>query len=262
MLRHCIIGVDYSPEWEHTLAHLPAIKALLGIESLTLVHVIESFKRQRTQDQPGAIEGYLQSLSDRISAELGVSVDHEVRSGFAASEIIAVANERNADGIIALNRSHSASREKLVGNIVINLARMSKLPLLVLASDGVITGTDAPVILGTDGSVAAQAAQRWFETLVKGGNPGLALWVSADQLDNAEQAEQVLTALDSSFAHVSTRQLQGDATEQLVNTASEEKAALVIIGKRGSTPIQELLIGSTAESVVRESRQPVLMIPA
>ncbi|SDT87629.1 universal stress protein [Halopseudomonas salegens] len=261
MLKHCIVGVDYSPEWDRTLEYLPAIKLLAGLEHLTLVHVVESFKRQRTRDQPGAAEGHLKHLAEQLSADLGIAVDYVVRSGFAASEILEVAKTRAADGIIALNRSHSASREVLIGNIVINLARMTRIPLLVIASDGAIAEPGAPIILGTDGSAPAKAAQHWFEGFVRQGNHGLALWVDADEHDDEEEAHRSLSNLSSAFSNVATRRLKGDATDQLVKTASEEKAALLIIGKRGNTPIQDLLIGSTAESVVRESRQPVLLIP-
>ncbi len=262
MLKHCIVGVDYSPEWDRTLEYLPAIKNLVGLEHLTLVHVVESFKRQRTQDQAGVAEGHLKGLAEQLTADLGIAVDYQVRTGFAASEILEVAKKHEADGVIALNRSHSASREVLVGNIVINLARMTKLPLLVVASDGAIAEPGAPVILGTDGSGPAKAAQRWFEGFVRQGNHGLALWVDADEHDDEEEAHRSLSTLSSEFSNVATRRLKGDVTDELVATATEEKAALLIIGKRGSTPIQDLLIGSTAEAVVRESRQPVLLIPS
>jgi nucleotide-binding universal stress UspA family protein len=37
--------------------------------------------------------------------------------------------------------------------------------------------------------------------------------------------------------------------------------SLLIIGKRGVTPINELMLGSVAEYVVRESLTPVLLVP-
>ncbi|MCL5042949.1 MAG: universal stress protein [Gammaproteobacteria bacterium] len=262
MLKHCVVGVDYSPEWDRTLDYLPAIKQLVGLERLTLVHVVESFKRQRTQDQAGVAEGHLKGLAEQLTADLGIAVDYEVRTGFAASEILEAAKKHEADGVIALNRSHSASREVLVGNIVVNLARMTKLPLLIVASDGAIAEPGAPVILGTDGSGPAKVAQRWFEDFVRQGSHGLALWVDADEHDDEDEAHRTLTTLSSEYSNVATRRLKGDVSHELVNTANEEKAALVIIGKRGSTPILDLLIGSSAEAVVRESRQPVLLIPS
>ena len=261
MFKHCVLSVDFTPEWERTLDHLPALMPLLGIERLTLVYAVEGFKRQCSEDDPAIAERNLADLALRITSELGVQADNQVRHGFAASEVLQAARDTAADGVIALNRSHSASRELLVGNVVVNLARMSKLPLLILSSDGAVVEPHAPVVFATDGSAAARSAEKVFSALVSAGSHGLAVWVDADQHDDEEEAHRVLSSLASQHENVAARRLKGSAISEIVKAAEDEQAALLIIGKRGTTPIVELLIGSVAEGVARESRQPVLLVP-
>ncbi|WP_304641030.1 universal stress protein [Pseudomonas sp.] len=262
MFKHCVLAVDYSSEWDKALDYLPAIKPLLGFEQLTLVYVVETYRRRRIEDSEASAQGHLKELASRIRDELGVTVDFQVRSGFAASEVLDVAKRQHADAVITLNRSHSAGRELFLGNISMNLARMSRLPLVILSSDGNIVAPDAPVVFATDGSPSGNAARRCFEELVKQGRHGLAVWVDADSHDDEDAAHRILTDLSARHPNVAARRLRGSAADQINQTAVDEKAALVIVGKRGSTPISELMLGSTAESIARECRQPVLLVPS
>lgn len=262
MLKHCVLTVDYSGEWGHTLDYLPSLLALLQCEQLTLVHVVEVFKRKFLQDQPNIVEENLKAIAGRIRDDLQVAVDWEVRSGFAASQIIDVAKARKADGIIALNRSHSPIREFFMGNIVLNLARLSHVPLVVVSSDGVVASENAPVMLATDGSTATRVAQDWFERFVKAGRNGVAVWVDSDRHDDEVKAHRTLAALTSTYSGVTCRHLQGDAVNKLIEEADELNAALLVIASRGSTPIEHLPIGKVAEGVVLKCQQPVLLLPA
>jgi nucleotide-binding universal stress UspA family protein len=261
MLKHCVLTVDYSGDWERTLDYLPGLLALLQCERLTLVHVVEVFKRRALQDAADVIEENLKDIAGRIGEQLQLAVDWEVRSGFAASQIVDVAKVRKADGIIALNRSHSSAREYFMGNIVLNLARLSHLPLVVISSDGVVATEAAPVMLATDGSDATRVARDWFERFVKAGRDGVAVWVDSDRHDDEAEAHRTLAVLTSTYPNVSCRHLQGDAVSKLVEEAAELDVALLIIARRGTTPIEHLPIGKVAEGVVRKSRQPVLLLP-
>lgn len=82
-----------------------------------------------------------------------------IRHGFPASELSAAARKIKADGIIALNRNHSASRAALFGNVVLNLARVSTVPVVVIPSDAELARDDSPLMLATDGSDSSRNAQ-------------------------------------------------------------------------------------------------------
>lgn len=52
----------------------------------------------------------------------------------------------------------------------------------------------------------------------------------------------------------------GPAAPEIVSAARREKAELVVIGTRGATGFRHLLLGSTAEKVMRLSESPVLAV--
>ncbi|MFB0566352.1 MAG: universal stress protein [Candidatus Aminicenantaceae bacterium] len=52
---------------------------------------------------------------------------------------------------------------------------------------------------------------------------------------------------------------EGSASKRIIETAKEEKADLIVIGKRGLSAIEKLFIGSVANQVLRNSSVPVLI---
>ena len=53
---------------------------------------------------------------------------------------------------------------------------------------------------------------------------------------------------------------EGGAFFEIVKTAREESADLIVMGTRGRTGLEHLILGSTAENVVRKSPCPVLTV--
>jgi len=53
----------------------------------------------------------------------------------------------------------------------------------------------------------------------------------------------------------------GDPAKEIISKAVERKASLILLGKTGRSLIKELLLGSIATAVVKESKIPVLVIP-
>jgi nucleotide-binding universal stress UspA family protein len=52
----------------------------------------------------------------------------------------------------------------------------------------------------------------------------------------------------------------GSPAKAIVAYADEVNAALLVVGGRGSNPARDLLLGTTAQSVIRRSRRPVLVV--
>jgi nucleotide-binding universal stress UspA family protein len=52
----------------------------------------------------------------------------------------------------------------------------------------------------------------------------------------------------------------GDPAEQILDLARSERIDLIVIGTHGHTPLARILLGSVAESVVRNSPCPVLTL--
>jgi len=59
------------------------------------------------------------------------------------------------------------------------------------------------------------------------------------------------------YAH---RLLSGDPASEIVNLAKSEHADLIVLGTHGRTGLERLLMGSTAEQVLRRAPCPVLAV--
>jgi nucleotide-binding universal stress UspA family protein len=53
----------------------------------------------------------------------------------------------------------------------------------------------------------------------------------------------------------------GDPKDSIIERAIEIKASMIVLGTHGRTGLSHLLMGSTAEYVIRHSPIPVLVIP-
>lgn len=58
----------------------------------------------------------------------------------------------------------------------------------------------------------------------------------------------------------SHRLLQGDPASEIVNLAKAEHVDLIVLGTHGRTGLERLLLGSTAEQVLRRAPCPVLAV--
>lgn len=229
MLKHCVLGFDYSESWQKTCDLLPPILQLAGVQKLTLVYAVDTTRRGSVEDSEAAAASHLEKLAQTLSAELGIPVDHDVRRGFAATELHEAARLHKADGLIVLNQSHSAGRALFYGNITLNLARLTHLPLLIIPADTPPIEPQGTVLLATDGSSPAQVAQRAFERLLGGNRRGLVLWVETDEFDNTAVINEQVNELISRHEQVVVRHTRGSAVREIVKTADDEQVALVVL---------------------------------
>jgi nucleotide-binding universal stress UspA family protein len=76
-------------------------------------------------------------------------------------------------------------------------------------------------------------------------------------------ARAALTAIAERLApRVRTHVAEGVAHEQILAEARRVGADLIVLGSRGHTLSERLLLGSTAERVIRKATVPVLVVPA
>ena len=127
-------------------------------------------------------------------------------------------------------------------------------------------GADSRLLmLATDGSQAATQAENLAGLLAPKFERRLALTAicASEECDREiADAQRHLDELSQKISDLETRVLDGDPRRAIVEEAKREGADLIVIGKRGRTPIQALLLGSTAEAIARGAQCPVLVVPA
>jgi nucleotide-binding universal stress UspA family protein len=133
------------------------------------------------------------------------------------------------------------------------------------------------ILVGLDGSVASETALRWAVSVAQAENGELLVaavrdpwfpeaWPETIEEKRGATAERLrcwsTPAIESG---VPWKQLvlEGDPREQLLDTATAEKADLVVVGARGSGGHRHALhLGSTTHHLVHHTRLPVAAIPA
>lgn len=85
-----------------------------------------------------------------------------------------------------------------------------------------------------------------------------------DVVENVHRSGEEFLRQEKSLApaelHVQTFLKVGDPSQQIVTTALNWEADLIVIGTHGRAGISHMLIGGTAESVVRRAHCPVLTV--
>lgn len=126
-----------------------------------------------------------------------------------------------------------------------------------------VPGSPVPLtraLLAYDGSpkaeealfVAAYVASQWQVSLVV----ATVLGDSAVPPDVIAQAQAYLESRAVQAAYV---QAQGPVASAILQTAEDHECDLLLMGGYGYTPVMEIVLGSTVDQVLRESRQPVLI---
>ncbi|MFH1625661.1 MAG: universal stress protein [Pseudomonadota bacterium] len=75
-----------------------------------------------------------------------------------------------------------------------------------------------------------------------------------------KQGEKIEKKLRKSGFEVKVRIKTGVPLKEILKVEEEEKVSAIVIGSHGKTNIEEMLLGSVSEKVVRQSKKPVLII--
>jgi nucleotide-binding universal stress UspA family protein len=93
--------------------------------------------------------------------------------------------------------------------------------------------------------------------------PSLPGEVAIEILQKANAAIEGLIASEQSSLHglaFTTEVTSGRAFDEIVNRARQWKANLIILGSKGTTVLEEIIVGGTAEAVTREAPCSVLVV--
>jgi nucleotide-binding universal stress UspA family protein len=268
MFRHIVVAVDFSPAWKVIGRHLPNLRGW-GCERLTLVHVLASHYPLAPAESHRTYYEKLLAESANALKQVGFQTAEMVEAGDPAEVLITVANRMNADCLLAGSHGHSTLRSWFIGSTVLNLARLTSRPLLLLPIHAKLALADtlSRVVLGLDCSEAAMGAERFFLDLLGSDVQGLAVCAIEhgnpdDQTHEQQCAVTYIERFGQAYPGLLTSRVEhGVAADVIIQSARDTLADLIIVGKRGHNRLRELLLGSTAEAVCRRAGIPVALIP-
>jgi nucleotide-binding universal stress UspA family protein len=176
--------------------------------------------------------------------------------------------------VVGSHRSRHA-RSVLTGRLPLRIAEHAACPVVVVPDDWQPRFGSIVAGLGDDDSsdaavafAAAQAADlgvdlrilhAWSPPSSSADLPSLVLDPGQLRAAHGKRLAEVAENLRDQGVAVRESLHDGAAGDALVALAAE--AALVVVGTHRTGPIGELLVGSTAASLIRDSRTPVCVVP-
>jgi nucleotide-binding universal stress UspA family protein len=184
-------------------------------------------------------------------------------------------SSREADLLVVGSHRTRHARSVLTGRLPLRIAEHAACPVVVVPDDWQPRSGSIVVGLGDDESsdaavafAAVQAADLGIELRVlhawsppssSAELPSLVLDPAELGAAHAARLAEIARRLRAQGAMVHESLHEGAAGFALVALAAD--AALVVVGTHRTGPIGELLVGSTAATLIRESRTPVCVVP-
>jgi nucleotide-binding universal stress UspA family protein len=258
-----------------------------------LLHVIviledphlEERQRQRLEELVAAgDEARRRDLENDSDGQPGLEVTPHMVRGLAPAEVIVeTASSLSSDLIVMGTHGRRGLSHLLLGSVAERVVRTSAIPVLTVRADADIELQGTPrILVPHDFSAASAAAVRtaasWAGTL--GAEITLLHVVepvvypefySVDVLSDdvmkrlVERSEKALHSAAVELlgdTDVSIRVEVGRAADTIVDQARADDFDIVIMSTRGLSGLEQVLLGSVAESVLRRCEVPLLAVPA
>ena len=289
--KSIVVATDFSSTAEHAQRLAHRLAAAFGAE-LHLLHVRVLLEDPHLGDeQRSEFERMLsdsdQSTRDALAAAGAAATDvrtvpHLVRGLSESEAIVETSRELGADLIMMGTHGRRGLSHALLGSVAERVVRSATVPVLTVRLDAVEPESISRVLVPHDFSDhsehAVRLAGRWAEvlgaslTLLHAVEPVVypdfyAVDVLPGELSQRLQqrsrdalAEAAETLLPGQACDI--RVVAGRAGEAIVETATPDTFDLVILGTRGLSGLEHLLLGSVAENVLRRCAIPVLSVHA
>jgi nucleotide-binding universal stress UspA family protein len=220
------------------------------------------------------------ALDDR-RAKTSVGLDAVVRWGDPARAIEAFADEVDAGLVVMGTHGRKGLARTFVGSVAESVLRASARPVITLRENAAITEVPKHLLVATDfGDAAVRALTYAVElaallgarvTVVTVFEVPLPILAAETSLVNAEVFDQVLVAsgnalgravksLEGRGVEIASLLREGDAHRVVRDLCGEIGADLVVLGTHGRQGISRAILGSVAESILRDAPVPVLTL--
>lgn len=280
MFGKVLYPTDFSEVSLHALRNCIPDFLRLGIEELHIIHVIDittlEFEAFSVQ------EIYREKISElaeelRKATSGGTKIITDVPIGIPSVEIAEYANRENIDLIIIPSAGENIWRRMFMGSTASNLTRTSKKPVLILKyeeKDDAFEPTFGPCanifkrpLLALDFSKCSlkivQVTKKFEELMESGVLVHSVDYGKIEELEhNIEVAKANLEKTARAFSKPMEKEVTvGTASQAIIGMALAKKASIIVIGKKGRSFLKDLILGSTAERVMRDAKMPVLLVP-
>ncbi|MCQ1534427.1 universal stress protein [Methanosarcina sp. KYL-1] len=279
MINTVLVPTDFTIETEDLLGCIGELQHV-GLKKVILLHVVDILKAH------GLTPMFERNAKEKIGEyadfvrEMELEAETLVVVGDVKRTIAEVAEREDVDLIVMGTTTPGIIRGKLLGRTTEYIVRKSKKMVLVEKYDALkegketyaktCTATFSRILVPMDCSLEAMRAIRVLSSFAGMTREVLLVHVIENIKDLdflEEQREEVLQMLrkigdELKGFDVSHRVIEGIPSDEIARLALKEEVTLIMLTSRGKGIIEELLLGSTAENVLRKTIKPVLLIPS
>ncbi|MDW7731778.1 MAG: universal stress protein [Methanolobus sp.] len=281
MIRTILVPTDFTIESEELLSCIGEFKNT-GLEKVILLHVVDIFKSQGLapmfeENAKKRIEDYRLLLE-----EMGVDASTVVVEGDVKKTIARIADEENVDCIVMGATTSGLIRGRLTGRTTEYIARKSGKIILIEKYDTLketegetyrkaCSAKFSKIMLPVDFSENSKKIMdeiRYLKDIIDG-IVFVHVIESAKNNDEPEdkkkESKLLLSEMGKEFEdehEVKYIISEGEASEVIDRLAEEMDITLIAITTHGIGSFKDILLGSTAENLLRRTRKPILLVPA
>lgn len=288
--KRILVATDFSTTADRAEKTAHQLASLLGAE-LHLVHVRVILEDPlMAEERQMEIESMMSSTDEETrqafardrSDERGITVrTHLIRSVSAAEAITETATDLGCDLIVMGTHGRRGIKHMLLGSVAENVIRSVDLPVFTVRPDtGFPIEGPKNILVAHDFSDRSGAAVRVAGEWARAFDAAITLLHVVEPVVYPEfyainaLSDDVMTrlqdrateALDEAAMEilegltVKTRVLIGRAIDTIIAEAQSENYDLVVMGTRGLTGLETLVLGSVAEGVLRRCPVPLLTV--
>ncbi len=280
-LQHIVLGLDGSSTSSSAARWTARLAARTGA-TVTAVCAVSPWRGFEFALLPIDADGYVDATRRRLVGDwsdplraAGVAVEHEVVEDHPSIALLRYGEE--ADLIVVGRAGHADHWPHTLGGTTSRLLRKSSRPVAVIPPPRTGTmGPDREVVVGFDGSPGATGAVWWAIDFARSFDLRLRVLrvvEVADDLRELVQADSVETqvhvaglGLHSLIAEVPADQtgISGDVVAGHIGSTlvdQSRESALLVVGSRGHSPVERVLLGSSSYYAAAHADCPVVVVP-
>ncbi len=276
-MKKVLVPVDFSSASEHAMNFASEICKLTGGE-VTLLHILESpysgFSVAGEMDL-GSMQMFYQgefirAVHDKLEdwrlrlEEGGTPVVAKMKEGHAFQNISKTIAEVDADLVVMGSNGASGLKEIFVGSNAAKTVRHAKCPVIVIKQETHVEDLKS-LVFATDTSHEQESVVdevKQIQKLLDVNLHVLKVKTPYNWLKESQMKAQLDHFSDrNEFEEYSTSFIDADFVDEgALKFAEEQNAGMVLIGTHGRTGLGHLIGGSISESIVNESKIPVMVM--
>jgi nucleotide-binding universal stress UspA family protein len=271
LMNELVVGFDGSGQSRWALGWAAAVAGATRM-GLTVTEAWEGGDPNLADETADRVRGELARTAAPILNGLpaGTQVGFEAPRGPTVTTLLQRVTPET--GLVLGSRGRGGFVGLLLGSVSRECIEHAAGPVMIVRQEPVAPLDGTTILVGHDGSASAQGALEWAVALGQATGARVVaayIWQAGSSEVRPRLHDRLTTDAARSIEvwagdvhpEVQAMEIEGEPRSALVGLAERERAALLVVGRRGSGGLRALRIGSVVSYLVTASAIPIAVIP-